>query len=88
MESSLIGEAHARPTHERNVVDELSAEPELTREGRVCLQRIHLLGVRLSRRSVQVTFDPFERAVDAVLVNDALYLIDRGASGIPHRLCM
>jgi hypothetical protein len=32
---------------------------------------------------VQISIDHFERAVDVVLVDDALDLMDGGASGIP-----
>ena len=38
---------------------------------------------RALRRQVQISIDHFERAVDVVLVDDALDLMDGGASGIP-----
>ena len=88
MDASLIREAHAWPAHQRDGVEVLRIESQLTRQLRVGFQMLRLITGILIKRRVQVPVDPLEARVDVVLADDVVDRGDRGESRVPHRLRM
>ena len=69
MDTRLIGEANAWSHHERNRVDVLGVEAELTRQRGICAQAFGVITRAIANRRVQVAVHPLKVRVDAVLTH-------------------
>src|SRR5579864_2363386 len=86
MDTGLIRIADTRPAHERNRLEVLRIETQLTRQLRLCPQLFQLISCRIAERRVKVPVHPLEARVDGVLTNDFVNRNDRDEPSVPHCL--
>src|SRR5688572_2102675 len=82
---ALVREADARPAHKRDFRQELRIKPQLRREARILLQSLDLGAGRrrLSCGGMQVTGNPFETALNSVLPDERLDLLNGRPTRVP-----
>ena len=87
MDAGLIREADARSVRQRNRIDVLRIEAQLSRQCRVGLELLRFIALVAVRR-VQIPIHPLEAGIDVMLANDVVNRADGSEPRVPHRLRM